>query len=143
MKVKALFLILFSVLTIGTITAQKKNSKIIITGTVTDDSQRPVMNAIVMIDGQNTSSMTDASGNYKVKIKPSAKMIGVVSFASGMKEEAIDGRTVVNFSYATSAQHQSDQTIPPGETGVNTGYNVQKRSDATGPGKTIDGTDRE
>ncbi len=143
MKVKALFLILFSVLTIGTITAQKKNPKIIITGTVTDDSQRPVMNAIVMIDGQNTSSMTDANGNYKVKIRTTTKTIGVVSFANGIKEEAIDGRTVIDFSYATSTNQQSDQTIPPGDQSVNTGYDVQKRNDATGPGKTIDGTDKE
>jgi len=142
MKVKALFLILFCVLTIGTITAQKKNPKIIITGTVTDDSQRPVINAIVMIDGQNTSSMTDANGNYKIKVKQTTKTIGVVSFANGIKEEAVDGRTVIDFSYATSTNQQSDQTIPPGETGVNTGYDVQKRNDATGPVKTIDGTDK-
>jgi TonB-dependent SusC/RagA subfamily outer membrane receptor len=143
MKVKAIFLILLSVMSISSLEAQKKNTKILITGTVLDASQNPVSNAIVMIDGQNTSSMTDVNGIYKIKVKPTAKMIGVVSFASGMKEEAIDGRTVINFSYAkSSAQQQGDQTIPPGEQGVNTGYDVQKRSDATSPVKTIDGTDK-
>jgi TonB-dependent SusC/RagA subfamily outer membrane receptor len=143
MKVKAIFLILLSVLSISSLEAQKKNTKILITGTVLDAYQNPVSNAIVMIDGQNTSSMTDVNGIYKIKVKPTAKMIGVVSFASGMKEEAIDGRTVINFSYAkSSAQQQGDQIITPGEQGVNTGYDVQKRSDATSPVRTIDGTDK-
>ncbi|MCX6303303.1 MAG: TonB-dependent receptor plug domain-containing protein [Bacteroidia bacterium] len=143
MRIRVFVLILLSVLSISSLEAQKKNSKILITGTVVDASQNPVSNAIVMIDGQNTSSMTDVNGIYKIKVKPTAKMIGVVSFASGMKEEAIDGRTVINFSYAkSSAQQQGDQIIPPGEQGVNTGYDVQKRSDATSPVRTIDGTDK-
>jgi TonB-dependent SusC/RagA subfamily outer membrane receptor len=143
MKVRALFLILVSLLAIGTLQAQKKNAKILISGSVTDASLRPVANAIVMIDGQNTSSITDANGDFKVKVKTTAKMIGVVSFANGMKEEAIDGRTIINFSYATSApQQQAGATTPQGDQSVNTGYGVQKRSDATGPVKTIDGTDK-
>lgn len=142
MKVKVLLLILVSVLAIGTLPAQKKNAKILISGSVTDASLRPVVNAIIMIDGQNTSSMTDANGDFKVKVKPTAKMIGVVSFANGMKEEAINSRTIINFSYATSAQQQPDPTAKQGDQSVNTGYGVQKRSDATGPVKTIDGTDK-
>lgn len=143
MKVKAIFLILLSVLSISSITAQKKSTKILITGTVVDASQNPVFNAIVMIDGQNTSSMTDVNGNYKIKVKQTAKMIGVVSFANGIKEEAIDGRTVINFGYGKSTrQQEADQTIPPGEQSVNTGYDVQKRSNATSPVKTIDGSDK-
>jgi TonB-dependent SusC/RagA subfamily outer membrane receptor len=143
MKVKAIFLIVLSVLSISSLTAQKKNAKILITGTVVDASQRPVSNAIVMIDGVNTSSMTDANGNYKIKVKQNAKTIGIVSFANGMKEEAIDGRTVIDLNYGKSSQQQeADKTIPAGEQGVNTGYNVQKRNDASSPVKTIDGTDK-
>src|SRR4030042_4550071 len=127
MKVKALFVILISLLAVGTLSAQKKNTKILITGTVTDASQKPVMNAIVMIDGQNTSSITDAGGKYKVKVKPAAKTIGVVSFANGIREEAIDGRTTIDLSYAVSAPQQEEQKSVPGDQSVNTGYSVQKR----------------
>jgi TonB-dependent SusC/RagA subfamily outer membrane receptor len=143
MKVKALFLILLSLLAIGTVSGQKKNVKIVITGSVTDASNRPVMNAIIMIDGKNTSSMTDGAGNYKVKVKPTAKTIGVVSFSNGIKEEAIDGRAVIDFSYATSVdQPQTDQTVPAPGVNVSTGYDVQKRNDAATPVKTIDATDK-
>lgn len=143
MKVKAIFLIVLSVLSISSLMAQKKNAKILITGTVVDASLRPVSNAIVMIDGVNTSSMTDANGNYKIKVNQNAKTIGIVSFANGMKEEAIDGRTEINISYGKSSQQlEGDMTAPAGEQGVNTGYNVQKRSDASTPVKTIDGTDK-
>jgi len=141
MKLKALLIIILALMAVGSLQAQKKNAKIQIAGSVLDASLRPVTNAIIMIDGQNTSSMTDAKGDYKVKVKPMAKMIGVVSFANGMKEEAINGRTVINFSYATSTpQQMQDQAA--GEASVNTGYDAQKRSDATGPVKTIDGTDK-
>jgi TonB-dependent SusC/RagA subfamily outer membrane receptor len=142
MRIRAFILIMLSVLSISSLTAQKKSTKIEITGTVLDASQNPVPNAIVMIDGQNTSSMTDGNGNYKIKVKQSAKTIGIVSFANGMKEEAIDGRNLINFNYGVSAQQKEDQTPTPGEQGVNTGYGVQKRSNATSPSKTIDGTDK-
>jgi len=139
MKIKALLLILFTLLAAVNLQAQKKNARILITGTVTDASNRPVMNAIVMIDGQNTSSMTDAAGRYKIKVSPSAKTIGVVSFVNGIREEAIDGRTMINLSYAVSSVNpQDDQAVHESDPGLHTGYNVQKRSDATTPGKTIE-----
>ncbi|MFH0841925.1 MAG: TonB-dependent receptor plug domain-containing protein [Bacteroidota bacterium] len=141
MKVKALLFILLSFLAFGTLTAQKKNAKILITGTVTDASNQPVMNAIVMIDGENTSSMTDAGGSFKIKVKPTAKTIGIVSFTNGLKEEAIDGRTMINLSYAVSApKAQAEQAGTETAPGLNTGYGVQKKSNSTTPGKTIDAT---
>ena len=69
-------------------------------------------------------------------------MIGIVSFANGMIEEAIDGRAEINLKYGTSASQQQDQDIPQGEQGVNTGYNYQKKKDITTPVNNIDGTDR-
>ena len=142
MKAKVLLVILLSVFSFSIMEGQKKNPKITIAGTVVDAWQKPVPNAIIMIDGKNTSSMTDSEGNFKIKVKQNANMIGVISFANGIIEEAIDGRTEIHFSYAGEAiPRLQDKDIPQGEQGVNTGYDFKKNKDLTTPVKNIDGTD--
>jgi hypothetical protein len=93
MRTRIFLSALVSVLFLCSVTAQKSSNKIMITGTVLDANERPVVNAMIMIDGTKTSSMTDSKGNYKIKIKKSAQKIGIISFGSGLIEEAI-GRKV-------------------------------------------------
>jgi len=143
MRIKVFFTFLLSVLLLSSATAQKSNNKITITGTVLDANERPVINAMVMIDGIKTSSMTDSKGNYKIKVKKNAQKIGIISFGSGLIEEAIDGRAEINFKFSSSSLTQPpDQTASPGDEAVNTGYNYVKKKNMTSPGNRIDGTDR-
>jgi TonB-dependent starch-binding outer membrane protein SusC len=143
MRTRIFFSILLSVLLLSSVTAQKSSNKITITGTVLDGSESPVVNAIIMIDGIKTSSMTDSKGEYKIKVKKNAQKIGIISFSSGLIEEAIDGRAEINFKFSASTlQQQPDQTVSPGEEGVNTGYNYVKKKNMTSPANKIDGTDR-
>lgn len=141
MKIKLIFLILFSAFCINSINAQKNNKKITITGTVLDVNKGPIVNAIIMIDNQKTNSITDVKGNYKVKVIPSATLIGVFTFGSGTFEDSIKGRTQIDFNFGTSAsQKPADQAIAPSEQGVNTGYGVVKKKNLTTDVKKIDGT---
>lgn len=143
MKIKIFLLLLISVLSIYTVSAQKKNAKITITGTVTDASGFPLANAIVMIDGKNTSSVTDSKGMYNIKVKSDARTIGIFTFTSGIKEEAIEGRTVINLKFGVSAvQQKTEQEPDPGDEGVNTGYNYVKQKNVTTEVSKIDGTNK-
>jgi len=143
MKIKLILLILVSSLCINSITAQKSNKKVTITGTVLNASRGPIVNAIVMIDDQKTNSMTDANGNYKVKVKPTALKIGIFTFGSGTFEDSIKGRTRIDFNFVTTrTQQTTDQTIAPGEQGVNTGYGVVKEKNLTTNVNKIDGTNK-
>jgi TonB-dependent SusC/RagA subfamily outer membrane receptor len=143
MRTRVFFSILLSVLLLSSVTAQKSSNKITITGTVLDGSENPVVNAMIMIDGVKSSSMTDSKGMYKIKVKRTAQKIGIISFGSGLIEEAINGRTEINFKFsASSLQQQPDQPVSPGEEGVNTGYNYVKKKDMTSPANKIDGTDK-
>lgn len=72
LKIKIFLLITLSVLCFYNISAQKDNKKFTITGTVTDASGNPVLNGIVMIDGENTSSLTDSKGTYRIKVRKDA-----------------------------------------------------------------------
>ena len=143
MKIKLILLILVSSLCINSITAQESNKKVTITGTVLNASRVPIVNAIVMIDDQKTNSMTDANGNYKVKVKPTALKIGIFTFGSGTFEDSIKGRTRIDFNFGTTrTQQTTDQTIAPGEQGVNTGYGVVKEKNLTTNVNKIDGTNK-
>ncbi len=141
MKVKALLLILLSVLIVSPLSAQKKNAKITISGEVVDSRQYPVSNAIIMIDGKNTSSVTDAKGSFRIKVKREANLIGALSFTNGIIEEQINGRLVINLEYkASSGQVQNDQPDVAAEEAVNVGYNYLKEKSLTIPVDKVDGT---
>jgi TonB-dependent SusC/RagA subfamily outer membrane receptor len=141
MKLKFVFMILLSALCFGSVTAQKNNKKITISGTVLDASRAPIVNAIIMIDDQKTNSLTDAKGFYKVKVKSSATKIGIFTFGHGTAEDLINGRTEINFNFGTTGKQQpDDQAIAPGDQGVNTGYSVVKKKNLTTDVNKIDGT---
>ena len=143
MKIKLFFIVLLSVLAISGLQAQKNSKKITITGTVLDAAQTPIMNAIIMIDGQKTNSVTDAKGGYKVKINRSASKIGIFTFGNGVREEDINGRAEINFNFGSvSSQPAIDQTIKPGEEGVDVGYSHVKKKNLTNQVEKIDGTDK-
>jgi len=143
MKIKLFLLILLSALCITAVNAQKNNKKITITGTVLDASKKPIGNAIIMIDGQKTNSVTDENGNYKIKVKSTVTKIGIFTFGHGTAEEEISGRTQIDFNFGnSSSQKPADQTIAPGEQGVNTGYGVVKKKNLTTDVDRIDGTNK-
>jgi TonB-dependent SusC/RagA subfamily outer membrane receptor len=143
MKIKTFLFILLSVFLANSLAAQKSSNKMTITGTVVDANGNPVVNAMVMTDGANTGSVTDSKGGFKIKVKRDAKMIEIVSFSSGMIEEAIDGRTEINLKFSVSEmKQQPDLGNTPGEEGVNTGYNYVKQKETTTPTHKIDGTDK-
>lgn len=143
MKKGAFVLVILSLLCFDTVTAQKKDKKITITGTVVDASDHPVSNAIVMIDGKNTTVVTGQSGEFKIKVRGDAERLGIFTFTNGIKEEAIEGRTEINFKFSTAGdQRQADQGIEPGEEAVNTGYSYVKKKNLTKEISRIDGTNK-
>jgi len=134
MKIR-IFLLLACIicLSVTQVSGQQDNKKLTITGNVLDIDGAPIANAVVMIDGNNTSARTDALGNYKIKVSPKAKRIGIFTFGSGIKEEDIAGRILINFSFgAVSSQQKDDNAVAPGDDLVNTGYNkVRDRNKTT------------
>ena len=82
---KIFFLVLLSVFFMNGLNAQKKSIKTTITGTVLDLDDKPIANAIIIIDNQKTNIITDSAGNYSVKVKSTASKIGVMTFGNGYK----------------------------------------------------------
>jgi TonB-dependent SusC/RagA subfamily outer membrane receptor len=125
MKTKLLFLFLLTLLCINNIYSQKSNKKITIVGTVVDISNLPVVNAIIMIDNHNTSSTTDAKGNYKITVKQKAEKIGIFTFGNGIYEQSISGRSRIDFTLNTQVSAKEinrKKASEISETEVNVGY---------------------
>jgi TonB-dependent SusC/RagA subfamily outer membrane receptor len=99
MKLKGLFFILLSLnFSVNILTAQKKSKKITVSGYVTDTCNNPLVGAMILIDKKNTQIHTDNSGYYKIRIRPEAKEITVLSQDNKIRSESIGGRTSINFS---------------------------------------------
>ena len=130
-------------LLMSNVSAQKSNKKITITGTVLDVAKSPISNAIVMIDNEKTSSVTDSKGDYKVKVKPGASTIGIFTFGNGIMEEPINGRTMINFNFGEkTSQQPQDQNVKPGEEGVDLGYGNIKKKNVTTQVNKIDASNK-
>ncbi len=118
--------------------AQKPPKKIQITGKVTDLSGNAVQGAMIMIDGQNTEKKTNGKGIYKIKVQPGVKQIGVFTLVAGVKEEPVEGRTVIDF--------RLDKTLSPGQKGdvgeemVDAGYAGSGRSNNPNPSSSVNVT---
>jgi TonB-dependent starch-binding outer membrane protein SusC len=128
-----LLLILLIVFAPNQLSAQEGSSKITIKGTVLDASKSPVANAIIMIDGQSTNSVTDTKGNYKTKIKRDATEIGAFTFDMGIIQETINGRSLIDFNFSSISTRVSSRDNKPdkGEETVDVGYSYVKKKNLT------------
>jgi TonB-dependent starch-binding outer membrane protein SusC len=140
MRTKAIFIILFSFLTVAILSGQKNNKRIVVSGLVTDANLRPLIGALVLIDGKNTSVVTDNNGVYKLKVRPDADSITIVTFTNGINTEAIKGRTSINFVLGAGGSY--DKIARDNKTDdekVDIGYGSIKQNDVITSVKTIDG----
>jgi len=104
----------------------------IITGYVVDAEQYPVINAVILINNIKTYAVTDERGFYKIKVKPDAATIGIISLNHGILEEAINGRTRINFTFPVSIlSHNTADYYKPEEEEINVGYGKMKRKNLT------------
>jgi TonB-dependent SusC/RagA subfamily outer membrane receptor len=156
MKSKLLLVILFSLVFFNVLNAQK-NDKITITGTVLDLNDDPIENAIITIDGQKTSVLTDSAGNYSVKVKSTATKLGVFTIGNGYFEEEIGNRNKIDISFSTvtkaspySVRNEDTDSeeaalqgrAREGEVPVNIGYATVKRKYIVGDIQLLDPRDK-
>lgn len=139
MKTKKIILVIFILTLTLSSFAQKSGKKYYITGQVLDFSNNPVSGASVLIDNKSTDVTTDDNGMYKVKVKADAVTLSIFNLSSGVTNEQINGRIVINFKLnkviipeKAVKQENTDNEV------VNIGYGTaQKKNMASNVG-TID-----
>lgn len=130
-------LIFFSNISFG----QNKNKKITVTGIVLDAKQKPVEGAAIFIDKIKTNSVSDQRGYYKVKVSPDSKEILVFTLFNGASEEAINGRTTINFTLTDKSTEPANKDKNDQNETVNVGYGTVQKKDVTTQVGVIDGQD--
>lgn len=77
-------MLILAFLTVNVSVGQKNNKKIVISGLVTDAGQKPLVGALVLIDGKNTNIVTNNNGLYKLRVRPDADSITIITFTNGI-----------------------------------------------------------
>jgi len=94
-----------------------------ITGTVTDDNQRPIGNVSVQVKGTSRTSMTDDAGKYS--IEASANDVLVFSSVGFTKKEvAVNGKQSLNISLTSDTRSMEEVMV--------TALGISKRSRGLG-----------
>ncbi len=139
MKLKVFLLILISVLSITASSGQKTNKKIVVSGLVTDAQHKPVTGALIFVDGKNTNIVTNNQGFYKVRVRPDADSITIITFTNGLSNASINGRSTINFTLGGFASSQQDfQNKSRNDEVVNIGYGNVKQKNLLTPVSSID-----
>jgi TonB-dependent SusC/RagA subfamily outer membrane receptor len=130
MKSTILLLSIFMITSSVSSFAQKSGKKYYITGQVLDINNKPVSGAMVLIDNKSSDVITDDKGKYKVKIKADAAIISILNLSSGLMNEVINGRTVINFKLnKVIPQEETVKQENPDDEVVNIGYGYARKKD--------------
>jgi TonB-dependent SusC/RagA subfamily outer membrane receptor len=125
MKIRALFTLSCIFLSFVFVEGQESSKKIVISGIVTDEFKNPIPGATITVDGKKSSLSTDKKGKYKIKLNSSVVKIGIFTSAPLKIEEAINGRTEINFSLDSDAKKEIQNQE------VNKFYETEKRNNVS------------
>jgi TonB-dependent SusC/RagA subfamily outer membrane receptor len=140
-KIKVLFLILISALSMTVSSGQNQKKNLKITGIVTDTNQKPVTGATIFIDNKSTDKVTNSKGVYNVKARSDSRTISVLSVSGKLIELPINGKTEINFTLPIDILSETNKINSKGEEDVNIGYGTVKKKDLLTPVSKVDGTE--
>jgi TonB-dependent SusC/RagA subfamily outer membrane receptor len=130
MKSTILLLSIFMITSSVSSFAQKSGKKYYITGQVLDINNKPVSGTMVLIDNKSSGVITDDKGMYKVKVKADAAIISILNLSSGLINEVINGRIVINFKLNNVIpQEETVKQENPDDEVVNIGYGYARKKD--------------
>lgn len=138
---KNILIILIIVLGINSLYAQtckKSGRKMEVTGSVLDVYRSPIVNAIIIVDDQNTNAVTNSRGIYKVRVRRNSSTIKVVTFGNGIFGDSIKGRNRIDFTSREIANNEPVRS--DGDMSIYTGYGTIKKKNLTTNISKIDGT---
>jgi len=138
MKIKFLLLVIISFVLCAETDAQKQSKKLTVTGTVFDSQNNPVPGALLMVDGKDTGRKTKDDGTYKVKIKRTVDKLGVFTLSTGLVEEPVENRTIINFKLDNLSSNNTNVSDDNNEGIIDAGYGVVRKKNRLSPGTRTD-----
>jgi len=141
MKAKVLLLLIIAFVACTQVQGQKKNRKVVVSGTVTYDNKSKVAGAMILADRHNTNIVSDSLGFFEVTLRPGVRMLGAFTYEFGSAEVAIEGNKTINI--ALDGTFAIKDFIPgrtEDEETVNIGYSTVKKKNLTTSVGKIDAT---
>lgn len=143
MRLKIVILIAMALALAANAGAQGKIKKAVVTGFVTDADGKPVSEAIILVDRQNSDVTTNSKGYFKLRVLPDVKMIGAYSVTKGSGEVPFTVNEVLMIKldgiFALTDFSPAPQK-PEEEETVNIGYGTARKKDLTTHTQSIDAT---
>ncbi len=140
MKTKVVLIVVLSAIVLASLSGQGSKKKVTIRGHVSDGEHNPVAGAVITVDSRKTDRTTGQNGSYRIKVEPSAEYIGIYTEKNGVTEEAINGRTTIDFTMPRGVNSRTGDQMKPGSgEEVNIGYGSVKKEDLTQPVNKVDG----
>lgn len=130
MKWKLAIFLICCLLIPNTSNGQEKNKKVIVKGTVTDELGAPLKGINIYVDNNKTSAITNKEGAYKVKVKPTIKIISAFSIEYGGQVVDFEGQTEISFTLTGELLPVGMEVEDEGEE-VDIGYQKAKKESLT------------
>lgn len=96
----------------------------VITGTITDDTGKPLPNASIFVKGTSTGTVSKADGTYSITVPAGATMLVFSSVGTTPKEVTIGSSTTLSVSLAMESRSMEEVIV--------VAYGTVKKSDFTG-----------
>ena len=125
---KKLYLALLMCLAFVTLKAQNKP----ITGTVTDDLDKPLAGVSVTLQGTNTATQTDEKGDYTIQVPVTGRIVLVFSYVGFETQTVPVTGATANIKMTTAVTNAGDEVVV-------IGYQTVKRKDLTGAVSSVSG----
>src|SRR5687767_2750402 len=95
-----------------------------VSGTVTDETGKPVLGATVKVKGTDIATSTNADGSYSLMAPSGTSTLVITSIGFTEQEVVIDNKSEVNVSMAFTTSSLEDVVV--------IGYGTVKKKDVTG-----------
>jgi TonB-linked SusC/RagA family outer membrane protein len=122
---RVLYLIAFVLLSVAGIAQQRT-----VSGTVTDNSNAPVVGASVSVKGASIGTQTDSAGSFRISVPAGSKTLIISSVGYVAQEASIDGRNQVIVPLKSTANNLNEVVV--------VGYTSQRKQDLTGAVAVVD-----
>lgn len=104
--------------------SQQNNQKLLLKGTVVDETGVPLIGVNIKLEGSTTGTLTDMDGNYSLEI-PSGKSQVTFSYIGYLSQTlAVSGKSVLNVKLLPNTKQLEEVVV--------VGYGTQKTKDLTG-----------
>lgn len=140
MKIKIILLIFLTCVNFAFSSGQKDKKKVQIMGIVSDVMKRPVVGALVLVDGKRTNALTNSDGVFKIKVPSSSDSITIFAARNRIQTVPIMGRTRIDFVFdAADASFQSGQKNMNDDNQIDIGYGTLSQKNLLTPVSILDG----